>query len=141
MMIELLPRLFSAKMCLFNYKNAKAFTTTSNVFSTQIKTTRLPHGYNGPTPYSLFIKEKTEGMVKGDKVTEAFKRFAIDWKNLSMEQKNVYLENARKMKEKKRAEFESLPSDTKQDLMIKNVERNEKRKQLSKKREIGRAHV
>lgn len=41
------------------------------------------------------------------------------------------------MKEEKRAEFESLPNDTKQDLMIKNVERNEKRKQLSKKRELN----
>uniref|UniRef100_A0A914I905 HMG box domain-containing protein n=1 Tax=Globodera rostochiensis TaxID=31243 RepID=A0A914I905_GLORO len=98
---------------------------------------RLPSGYKAPSAFALFIKEYMTGQG-GD--TETFKIASTNWQNLSKDEKQNYLQSAKKIADELRAKFEKLPNDQKKALLAERVERQDKLQLLQEKREQRKFH-
>jgi len=66
-------------------------TTTKKVTSAAVnKPVRLPPGFNPVTPFAVYVKEKMQNST-GERASEAVKKVAKSWKEMSNLDKNVCL--------------------------------------------------
>ncbi|KAE9555677.1 hypothetical protein FO519_001148 [Halicephalobus sp. NKZ332] len=87
---------------------------------------RLPHGFNKPTAYSLFIKDN---YVQGKKVTEEARRLAGLWKSLDASNKKNYVVQAEKIANDRLAAFNRLSEVEQRIKLAQSSELRKKRKE------------
>ena len=142
--MQKLQQIFASKLRLVvNNANVGAnyLSTSSNAKAsarqgqpTTTGGTRMPPGYQS-NPFALYVKDNFK-LNEGERATDVVKRVSVDWNKLSKSEKNVYVENAKKATERKKADFQKLPEGEKDELLSKSIERRAKRKHMSKMRDL-----
>uniref|UniRef100_A0A915LJZ4 HMG box domain-containing protein n=1 Tax=Meloidogyne javanica TaxID=6303 RepID=A0A915LJZ4_MELJA len=102
-------------------------TTTKKVTAVVDKPVRLPPGFHRVTPFAVFVKEKMQN-TSGERASEAVKKVAKSWKEMSNLDKNPYIENSKLLTEQRKDEFAKLSDQKKEELLEGNALRLEKRK-------------
>jgi hypothetical protein len=66
----------------------------------------LPNDRKSPNSFNLFVKEKTENL-KNIELCEEVKKCAEKWKTITDDEKRIYVEKSKMMKEEKKSEFQN----------------------------------
>nr|CAD2196425.1 unnamed protein product [Meloidogyne enterolobii] len=120
----------------FSSKLTFSTTTTKKVTSAAVnKPVRLPPGFNPVTPFAVYVKEKMQNST-GERASEAVKKVAKSWKEMSNLDKNPYIENSKLLTEQRKDEFAKLSEQKKEELLEGNALRLEKRKRSSLMRDL-----
>jgi hypothetical protein len=116
------------------------FSTTDQWYATRQRTQprsqpRLPHGYNAPTAFVLYVKDHFK---PGVKVADNAKNVAAAWKKLAQAEKKKYAEKSAEIKEERRKAFEQL-SDAEQEQKLEDASEKRNRIKLRRRRIARRA--
>lgn len=84
-----------------------SFASTGKNSSGELRTPsrRLPHGYNPPTSFALYVKENIK---PGVPTTQSFSDAAKSWKQMTDGMKLIYQEKAKQIADQRKAEFNRL---------------------------------